>query len=295
MVLLDGGGDHPGHADAVATHEGIHGVALVIQNDRLHGLAVGGAELKYVPDLDPAGDGQGAAPIGRWISLDGVAKVGDHGLGQVTAPVDAGVVAMFGVGATDEIRHRRCGSVADHGHVDTHRTQGSGPAAEVLGDALGARHGQGFAHLFQSLGFDRVEAMIAAHGECDQGTVLSLDHQGLQALFGGDAEKRAQLGDGVHIRRGDSVQTLAGRWPRTGGRRAGDEFQVGREIAAGSKGNSILAGVGENMEFVGAAAADGPRIRFDDAKVESRAGEDARVGFVHGIVALLMRLQIQIK
>ena len=59
-------------------------------------------------DLDAALDRQHALAVGRRIAGDDVADVGHEiGLGQVAAPVDAGVVEVGLVGAADEVAHRR--------------------------------------------------------------------------------------------------------------------------------------------------------------------------------------------
>src|SRR3989344_4823583 len=54
VVLFNGGGDHARHADAVATHGHDHALAGLVETGGVHGLAVLGAELEHVTDLDPA-------------------------------------------------------------------------------------------------------------------------------------------------------------------------------------------------------------------------------------------------
>ena len=55
VVLLDHGGSHPGDADAVAAHDDLALLALLVQKPSPHGSAVLDAELKDVADLDGAG------------------------------------------------------------------------------------------------------------------------------------------------------------------------------------------------------------------------------------------------
>ena len=100
-------------ADAIAAHLQELRLPLLVEEGRVHALAVVRAEQEDVADLDAALDLQDALAIGRRIAGDRVADVGDEvGLGKIAAPVDAGVVEVFGVGAGDEIADRRNGAIA---------------------------------------------------------------------------------------------------------------------------------------------------------------------------------------
>src|SRR3989338_2573450 len=81
VVLLDGGGDDARDADAVAAHGHDDALSSLIEHCGVQLLAVLGAELEDVADLDAAADAEGAAAfaragIGAGIALDDPAGVG---------------------------------------------------------------------------------------------------------------------------------------------------------------------------------------------------------------------------
>ena len=101
-------------ADAVAAHLHQLRLAVLVEEGGVHRLAVLGAELEHVADLDAALDREHALAVGRGIAFDDVADVGHRvGLGQVAAPVDAGEVEALLVGAADEVAHRGHRAVGD--------------------------------------------------------------------------------------------------------------------------------------------------------------------------------------
>ena len=135
VVLLDGRAEDARHADAVAAHLHQLRLAGLVEEGGVHRLAVLGAEVEHMADLDAALDGEHALAVGRRVAGDDVADVGHQvGLGQVAAPVDAGEVEVFVVGAADEVVHRGHGAVGHHLDrlLRADRPQVAGLAAEVL-------------------------------------------------------------------------------------------------------------------------------------------------------------------
>ena len=69
------------------------------------------------------------------------------------------------------------------------------------------------------------------------------------------------------------------------GQRLG-QFNVGCVIGSRTIGDCVLAGIGDNLKFVRARAADGTGIGLDGAKGQPHTGENALVGSEHGVVTL---------
>src|SRR5690606_35968153 len=115
VILFDGGGHNAADADAVATHD--HGLfaALLAEYLRAHGLAVLGAELGNVADLDTASGFQGALAVRARIPAHHVADILDAAWRAVAPPVDANEVMAVAIGATGEIGEHRRGAVDDGG------------------------------------------------------------------------------------------------------------------------------------------------------------------------------------
>ncbi len=137
--------------------------------------------------------------------------------------------------------------------------------------------------------------MVAAQRQHDEIAVLTFHDQRLQAALRRNGEEGAQLGDAVNVRRVDASHRLARRRPFAVRRRAGNQLQVDGELAARGEGDGVLARVREHVELVRTAAADGAGIGLDDAEHQPGAGENARVGLVHGVVAALVRVTIQVE
>ncbi len=89
---------------------------------------------------------------------------------------------------------------------------------------VGRRHAQRSGDAGDLLRLHRIELMIAAQHQRDHAAVRAVDDQRLDAAVGGDAEQRADLGDGARAGRGDLLRAAA----------AG----AGRRAAEGSVGAS---------------------------------------------------------
>ena len=138
--------------------------------------------------------------------------------------------------------------------------------------------------------------MIAAQQQGHRGRFRSRYQQGLQALLGRNVEELAEIGDGAHARRGDAPQVPAGRRPeRFRGRRHRHRFHVGGEAVGVRKGDGVLAGVGQHMEFLRLAAADGAGVRLHDPVGELQAVEDPGIGTAHGLVGIFQARFVQVE
>ena len=111
MILLDCGCHDARYTDAVAAHHHRDFLALLVQHGGLHGLAVAGAELKYVSDLDAARNGQRAIAIRAGIAVHRIAQVGRFRFRQVTPPVDTAQMFAILVGAADKVGQRGGGKI----------------------------------------------------------------------------------------------------------------------------------------------------------------------------------------
>ena len=112
--------------------------------------------------------------------------------------------------------------------------------------------------------------------------VVGLIDQGLDDVGGHYLEKGRHFLDGAHVGGGHRLRSVAHR--RTGlARRQGHLglLQVGGIVATGAGGQQVLAGVRQDHEFVGKAAADGAGIRLHHLEGQAAAAEDAVIGVVH--------------
>ena len=90
-------------------------------------------------------------------------------------------------------------------------------------------------------------------------------------------------------------QGLAGFRPRGGGAGRLDPFEVGRIVAAGGKGDHILAGIGQHMEFMRGIAADIAGIGQHGAVFEAEPREYPAIGLIHLFIGLGQRGLVQMK
>ena len=103
MVLLDGSGEEPPDADAVAAHGGKVAPAFGVQEGGVHGLGEDGAELEDMADLYAAHSLEGAVAARAGVArLDG-GDVRDEVHGEVPGVVDVAEVVIVPVGARDEV------------------------------------------------------------------------------------------------------------------------------------------------------------------------------------------------
>ena len=72
-------------------------------------------------------------------------------------------------------------------------------------------------------------------------------------------------------------------------------FDIGRVIRSVGKGDGVFAGIGQHMEFMRGAAADGAGIGIDRAEAQAEPGEDAAVGIEHDLIGLRQAFRAQME
>ena len=115
VVLLNRGRRQAGDTNAVTAHFHELRLAVYIQKGCVHGLAVFGAQIKYVAYLNAALNRQHTEAIGRGIARHHIANIGNAvWLGQITPPVHTAQVKIFGIGTTNPVAHYRHLTVGNH-------------------------------------------------------------------------------------------------------------------------------------------------------------------------------------
>ena len=128
--------------------------------------------------------------------------------------------------------------------------------------------------------------MITAQDEGDRQIAATLDNQCLERLFCVDFEKRAQLGDGVHIGGSDFRHSLLGIGPFTRHRRQVHLFYIGCVSARGAERDGIFAGLGQHVELMGVITPNTSAVCFDCLCLKPQPFKDPYIGVIHGLVAL---------
>ena len=162
VVLLDGGCNDPGDADAVAAHIHRHRFAGFVEDARLHRLAVLTAELEDVPDLDATTEGQVAIAARARVAGHHVAQVGRRRFGQVAAPVHTREMHVETVRSADEIGEGERCVVRIHRTGETARTEIPRFTAGGRDHRFTRGHAQGARDTGQLLRLDSVQLMVAA-------------------------------------------------------------------------------------------------------------------------------------
>ena len=247
-------------------------------------------------------------PSGDGIALDDVADVGDElGLGQVAAPVDAGVVKVLGVGAGDEVAHRRDRAIGDDAHrpPGSDRTEVARLAAEVRLDLRRRGEAKAAIEAGQLAGLDFVQRVVAANEQQPDRRPgrLALRRRLSSVARTSDFTVRASgrpsssatssqvalPGVGVF------ASAAARRGARRGRRDRLGELDVGGVVGARAVDDRVLAGRGDHLELVRADAADRAVVGGDGAKHQPHPLEDAHVGGVHPVVAEARGVEIAIE
>ena len=140
--------------------------------------------------------------------------------------------------------------IDDDGNLESDRADGAWCRSGRLFNFLGARHPQGFGDLIEGFCLNTIEIMITAQDEGDRQIAAALDNQCLERLLCVDFEKRAQLGNGVHIGGSDFRHSLLGIGPFTRHRRQVHLFYIGCVSARGAERDGIFAGLGQHVELM---------------------------------------------
>ena len=139
--------------------------------------------------------------------------------------------------------------------------------------------------------FSLVGIVVAAHQHGDRFSVGQIDER-LDELLRLAAEEFAHLLDGACAGRGHFFQRLGGNVGRQQVAAADlRPLLVGRIAAVGAVQHDVLAVFGRDHEFVTHVAADRSALGLDGQVVQTAAIEDAAVGGIHLLVALVELLQ----
>ena len=299
VVLFDGSGRQARDADTVAAHLEELGLAVLVEERGVHGAAVLGAQVEHVADLDAALDGQLALAVGRRVAGQHVAQVGHQvRLGQVAAPVDAGEVHVFLVGAAHPVGHHGHLAVGDDGHglLQADRAQIARLGAEVLDDLRHGGEAEAHVQTRHLARLDLVQVVVATQQQQPDAGLGDLalrvqfvggEHQGLDGAHQRQAQQLRHGGAGALAGRGRAGHRLAGRRARAGGRQRLGFLHVGGVVAAGAVDDGVLAGVGDDLEFLAQITADGAGIGRHGAVAQAEAVEDGAVGLRHDLIAVL--------
>ena len=284
MVLLDAGGDGTAHADAVAPHDHVLLLPIAVEEGGAHGLAVLRPQLEDVSHLDSTGKPDLAGAPGTWIALADNTQIGK--LWRLEVPAEIGVpdVMVFLVGADNHIAAVHEGIIGQDAALDPDGTDktpgrtGNGPDRIVHG------HLQNVALQVVS-DLDLVDFLVPPDQDC-YGLAIGAEDERLDDVLGRNLEERADLFDGPHLGRQDLLggQELALVGRKFFGTLELRLLQVGRVTADAAKGHGILTRIGDDVEFMGIAAADAPRVRLDGAETQTAPAEDAVVGVEHLLV-----------
>ena len=113
IVLLDGGGQQPPHADAVGAHDYWVRSAFFIEEVGPEALGELGAELEDVPNLDAFNRGECRAAFRAAVAGLGVGDIGNRIDLEVAWIVDVLDVRIGLVGPGDEVGAQRYRYVSD--------------------------------------------------------------------------------------------------------------------------------------------------------------------------------------
>ena len=141
---------------------------------------------------------------------------------------------------------------------------------------------------------DFVQAMVAANQQDDQlfcgddGEQLDralqwYAKQGGHGFAGGLAGRR-------YVEHG-----FAGGWSRRCGHNGFRQFHIGGVIRVRAKRERIFARIRQHMKFMRAAAADGAGVCGDRAELQTEAGKNAGVRFVHHAVGLFQAFKAAVE
>ena len=123
VVLLDRGRGGPTHADPIAAHHHHLLPALLVEVERLHLLAILGAQHEDVADLDAADDARGFGAPRTGVAGDGIAQIGVTVRREIAAGRDVHPVGARRISPNDDIGqtlHRQIGN-------ERHALESDGP------------------------------------------------------------------------------------------------------------------------------------------------------------------------
>ena len=281
VVLLGHRGDDARHADPVAAHDHgvlVPGVVLVAGVER---LAVLGADLEDVADLD--------APVDRERRPAAGARIAGRDADQLHPPVDGHVPP------DDRVAHMTVGLVGagDPAVIGVDRRVGDDDVerrvvrAEVAAGQLGVGgevvvveepHPVGGEGAGEGELVDVPVAGDERGAEPRSVVAVDRDDEALQQHRLGDVEQLRDGGDAGPVRRvdGGHRRRVDGAVVPVGGAAAG-RFDVGGVVAARAPDEVVLPHRGDGHELLAGVAAHLPRLGLDRPPGQAAAGEDPTV------------------
>jgi hypothetical protein len=110
-------------------------------------------------------------------------------------------------------------------------------------------------------GLDFVEFVVATDDQGDQlALFVAMNDQGLDGLFDRQVEVFHQLRDGLGVWGVDQAQRFGRGWAHGFARDGFGLLDVGGVVGTVAEDDVVFAGLGQYVEFVGAAAADGAGV-----------------------------------
>src|SRR5215203_4746587 len=105
VILLNGGGRGAAHPDAIAAHDGKTLLTFVIEDRRIHALAVFGSKEKHLADLDALCERQSPVSPGRQVAGLRVPKICELVDRKVAIPVGVQIMGIGLIRADHHIAH----------------------------------------------------------------------------------------------------------------------------------------------------------------------------------------------
>ena len=178
------------------------------------------------------------------------------------------------------------------------RTKRAGWCLQPRADLGIGREAEGL-EAFDLGGLHLVQHVVAAdqqHHHFESGLRLARhDDDRLHRLLDRQAQEGGDFLAGVLVGRGDLLHRRGGCAAGLLRRERLGKLDVGGVIGCAGEGDRVLAGGCEHLELMRAGAADLARVGRDRAERQPQAREDARVGVIHLLVALLQTLEIGVE
>src|SRR5512143_1227137 len=123
VILLDGCGGGPTHPDAVTSHNGEALLTLIVEDRRIHALAVLCAEQKDLPHFDALGEREGAFPARRGVAALRITEVSKLIYREITIPIRIHIMCVGLVGSNHKVSHAFDRVVGKNSHaLELYRT-----------------------------------------------------------------------------------------------------------------------------------------------------------------------------
>ena len=136
--------------------------------------------------------------------------------------------------------------------------------------------------------------MVAADHAEDRLFAVDSESDGFDRLFDGNVEELGQVFNGRAVRRFDEFYIFGVFCRHFDGLRNGF-FNICCIIALRARYDFGFAGLGQGHEFMGVIAADLAAVGFDGFEIQAAAREDARIGIVFILIALVQAFFVDVE